>query len=404
MGKIIAGIDLEEYFKTKDINDAVEKLSIEEELLREEDPGYKGRVFSAKDLNIMMTHLHNVIKNKDKKKAKKIDKSDDEEKEIEYSTSVPNAIKTILDCLKEVDNDLYMRVLGIVIGMKKDILSIYNVHDENVSPRIKSGELPDKSTNSFKDWRAESFIALMEDLDDEEYKRIESIISKDTCSFEDIFKILHEMSHNFDTDRRKEMINRDDIVSKKKKDKCPPMTSVYLSETTAILFEHILCDYIETQNPKLTPLISQHLRKRLLTNFESINETAIKSGILRKYEEDEFIDSKFLEDTVSFYNVKESAIDSFKKDPSMYESRKYAIAAFLVPTMIKEYKSDRQEGKRKLVRYLELCRENDFDGALREFGIDMGDFGCLNRMIDNFKEYLYEYMPQEENAKTGDER
>ena len=405
MGDIVAGIDLEEYKKSKDIIDAAERLSIEEELLLEEDPEYSGTIISADALSSMMIHLTNVIENKRKKKSRIVtSKSDKEDEELYYDMQISEAIKEVLDCLKDVDNDLYLRALAIFIGTQKDTINIYNVHDSEISERIKRGELPECSVNSFADWRTETYVALMEDLDEDEYEELIEIMGKTGCSFKEMFKIMHEISHNFDTDRKKETVNSDDILAREKKDKYPEITRLYLSETTAILFEHILGEYIMRTNPKMIPLVERVFRDRIDSSKNMINETGVKVGILRRYEECGFVEEEYIKDMLKFFGLTQKSIDSFKEIPSMEESRKYALAAFLVPTMFKEYRSNISEGKAKLLNYLRCCRDNDFDGSLASFGIDINDTRSLNMMISNFKEYLYMFDPQKDYSTDEDVR
>lgn len=405
MNKILTGIELEEYESLKTLNDAAEKLSVEEEMFMEEDLEYQGTRISARDLNVMMNHITNLFKKKQKSKKVEILEEDvDEEESISYYMQVPFAIRDVLECLKEVDNNLYLRVLGVFIGVKNDTINIYNIYDKDVKEKIKRGELRDSSVNSFEKWRNESYVALMEDMDEDEYRKISTFINQNMCSFDEMFKIMHELAHNFDTDRRDIRTTGEDILEEKSKEKISYITRLYLSETTAIFFEHILGNYEARKNPEMRSLVKSVYARRIATNRKSINEAGIKSGILREYEEKGFVTQEYISEMLSFFGLNQNAIDSFIKRPSMYEARAYALAAFLVPTMIKVYESNREEGKKKVHKYLECCINDDFDGALACFGIDINNSRSLNQMIDNLKEYLYEFDPQEDYKHIKEER
>jgi len=182
------------------------------------------------------------------------------------------------------------------------------------------------------------------------------------------------------------------------------MTRIYLGETTAILFECILGDYLERKNPNYSVLVRQNAKERMQSCINSMYSTGLKSGLVREYESSGAITKGYIDSMIHFFHAKKDSMDRIKKDPEICSSRQYALAGFLVPTMIKEYRKDRIEGNKKIARYLECCINDDFEGALNVFGIDIGDTKILNTMIDNFKEYLDELDSVEIRRKSGEER
>lgn len=78
--------------------------------------------------------------------------------------------------------------------------------------------------------------------------------------------------------------------------------------------------------------------------------------------------------------------------------KRYAIAGLLAPTIVQEYRQDKEQGKILLKRYLEEIKNNNFQGALDIFGITTNNEG-INKLIQALNEQEKELYPDVEKSR-----
>jgi len=205
MGKIIQAGSLDEYLGMEDLDETAKKIIKDEKKIVAANPDYKGRIISNNEINEMMNHLISVINNRSKKTSPLNEVKRDAS--VYYTLSTSDAIREVLGCLRSIDEGLYYKALQLFINAKNDTLTIYNAHDSASREKVKSGEYAGESLNKARGEFSDVFVVLMREMNKADYDRIINIVGKDACSFDEMFVMMHEIAHNFDTDRSNMHVN-----------------------------------------------------------------------------------------------------------------------------------------------------------------------------------------------------
>lgn len=154
------------------------------------------------------------------------------ESSIYICTSTADAIRNILNFVKEIDDNLYIQSLKLFIGLKEGAIHIYDLYDEDVKKKIRNRELRERSCQNIRD----TYVVLNEYLDEKTAKDFSKIVNGDKCSVFEMIKLMHELSHNFDFNINNDVLIGKVILDTKNKDYFYPITAEYLCETTAVFF------------------------------------------------------------------------------------------------------------------------------------------------------------------------
>lgn len=162
-------------------------------------------------------------------------------------------------------------------------------------------------------------------------------------------------------------------------------------------FEIIFGDYLVKQKPELKPIIEEKIKTRILTNLRSVSETRLKSELVKVSDENNGVPKDFLDKVVGS-KKKEETEKRLLSDPHLVVSRRYAISMFLVPTMAKVYRENPERGKERIKEYLKCCKNNDFEGALASFGINVRDKDNYKQSLENYRGYIEKYLYPKEQS------
>ena len=374
--------------RIKTLDDVVEVIKKDEKNLILSDKTYNGPIITMSDLNMAMKDLLRIENQEHKKRnipEKRIPIN--LESSIYICTFTAEAIKNVLNFVKEIDDKLYIESLKLFIGLKEKSIHIYDIYDDDVKKKIKNRELNESSCNNGKG----TYVVLNEYLDEKTAKDFSKIVNGDKCSVFEMIKLMHELSHNFDTNINNDVQTRREILETKHKDKFYPITEEYLCETTAVFFETIFGDYLVSQKPELKPIIEEKMKNRILTNLKSVYKTRLKSELVKVSDENNGVPKDFLDKVVG-PKKREETEKRLLSDPRLAVSRRYAISMFLVPTMVKVYRENSKKGKERIKEYLKCCKNNDFEGALSSFGINIRDKDNYKQSLENYRAYIEKYL------------
>ena len=381
--------------KYKKLNKAIDALVVEEEVLEEADDKNKKYRIGSQFLSFIMremkkarpkSHLANSI----------VYPNGSDKNKILITISKSDMIKMALEFFEDLDRELYIKVMRLLIDINdKEVLKIYNYHDvEDFDGKDEQGfaNFEETTVRYTEKGRNRIYLVLMEDMESSEASFLKRTIESEAiCTYEDLFKLVHEIAHGFDKDEYFGL-DRKEILSKKTEARLPKTAETFLSETTAIFFEQLLADYLVNKNPNLKVISDQVTKSRISTNSNMVNATGIKAALLNEKKNILATSPRILDQIFEFYGVnKDKVIDAIIEEPSMYEERKYAFAELLVPSMIKKYREDPVAGRDKIKEYLRQVRDNNFAGALAVWDISFTKKG-FETLITNMKEYEQSYI------------
>ena len=387
-----------------ELNMATDDLWLEDEILEGADEENKDSRISIKDLN------HIVLRMKLNRSNKETSAIIPDEDDFVYTMEKNKMVKCALDFLRSIDLNLYLSTLKMIIGLNStDDIKMYNYHGvTDFSRKDKDGfrDFEERSQRMSDNGKSRIYLVLMENIGRDEALRLSKMVNlNDVCTYSDLFKLVHELAHGFDKKNNGISIVTDvgSLGIDENKD-IPKTAETYLSETTAILFENLLADYMIKQNPSNRAAVEQIMRKRIKSNRLATDSVGIKTSMMLAYKRSKIVFDERVETFSELFDIdSEDFKESLKELPVLYYDRKYALAELFVPTMIKKYKENRIRGIGRLLEYLEAVKNNDFKGALDAFDITLDKKG-LDLLLKNMKEYEESYFRDVDFTDVGEGR
>ena len=382
----------------QEFNSVIDDLFIEEEILADADKENMDSRISLKFLNYITRRM--IAQRKKENLKKVIISLDEDDRRVVITIGRCDMIKAALDFLDTIDKELYIGTLKGLIGLKENeeivIYNYYSVKDFDKCDERGFKEFERKSMRMSDKGRSKIYLVLMDNLNREDATNLNKLISSsDVCSFEDLFKFIHEVAHGFD--KNYEQLS---VVNVEKKpgskdvndDDLPKTAETYLSETTAIFFENVLGDHLISKCPANRVVVEQILRDRIISNRTLTDMVGLKTSLMLEKDERGFVSNEVSSEIASMFGLTfEEGKESIAESPFLYSDRKYVLAELFVPTMIKRYKEDRENGNKRILNYLNAVKNNDFRGALASFDITLNRAG-LEELLNNLREYEAKYM------------
>ena len=345
-------------------------------------------------------------------------------------------IRETLEFVRELDEDLYQRVLKFVITMdeSEDITIRSKYATQLTKPEYKKYSISRSPCSSVSKGERTVFLGLHNDYSEEKARKTSKAFPiDDFCVYKNVSTCIHEIAHGFDMDMEKEksqylnnmvtrlrgeanaipnvidkmvlflrhkqnVLNQNDInITDKEREKIldTNIARLYLCEATTIFCEYVYADFLLEKNPELGRIALQTNYDRICKIGGNIDRLHFLSKLGIEREQVKKLDEDFLIQLVTKENVTDSQLEKIEeKLPTMHKSRRYVLADILVPSMIETYNKDKEEGKKRYQRYLQCIKNNDFEGALNAFEIDIYSKEGVEQIMRNYKKNLAKYFPQ----------
>lgn len=387
--------------KDEELEKVADKLCFDENNMLLSDEDYHGYIIPLTELNKMMNHLNTIYSSEFQKQQNPLSRRPKINffGTLSFYKNTSQALKDVLDFLKEIDNDLYLYALRLFVGQEKDTINIYDLYSKEAQEQIKFGKLSHRSSNVGNECERKIFVVLDESLDSNIAEKIRNFIGSNKCTLRESITLMHEISHCFDRNYNKITVNPEHITDPRFVAKYPPVVSFYLSETTAIFFETIFAEHLAEKDPALQSSVDNLILSRICMNQLSVKRARALSALVRIKEEKGYVPEGFLSH-ITQKGVSETLRKDIISSHPLYQIRKYALSQFFVPTMVKKYNEDKSLGKERIKKYLECCCNDDFDGALKAFDMDIQDKDTYNSMLDNYRDFIVKY--REKNKPEPD--
>lgn len=277
----------------------------------------------------------------------------------------------MLDFFKSIDIELYNKARAIIENRYPNTKTyIYDFHKAD----------PNHSTFysvQYEDGKARLFLPLGYSLSKSELESIHHEHGDDFYTLDDLYSIVHEISHLLD-------------INPEKYTKEPLRTRDILTEITPNVFELMLSEYLLSKGIFEESVIKDKKVKKNNSLFTHANLCRIKLGFLELKKKkgeiaQEDIEAMMKEDILGeneFINIINLIVNS---GVSVIENRRYAFAGMYAPIIFQKCKASSNQGL--LQKYLYECSENiPFTDILHGFGIDI-------------KSDIYKYLGEENKAK-----
>ena len=308
-------------------------------------------------------------------------------------------ISLALDYFKSIDEEFYKVLNDIVLGQNSKIkINIYKMSE------IKDCKQEDIEFNDFRKYkksplnnRKHNRIIIYMPLNHKwknDKKDSSECLEKDEGTLDDVYTLVHELSHIFDL--YLDYIIKEDgrtIISK-------IVCNNYLfTESTAIGFERFLVKYL-LENRIINDKKDAEYEYKMRAN-DTINKcylTYARLVLARKKEEKNYISSEDIDEITEAmgldYNEKTNLINVLLKNQEevFLSDAGYAFSGIISPT-IEELLNNRKIDDLK--KYMYASRMGDFKGALNAIGIELSR-GGLEKLKKTMIKNRYEFEQREE--------
>jgi hypothetical protein len=293
-------------------------------------------------------------------------------------------LQVTLNFFKSIDSELYRKAINTILQQSKNIKTrIYNIHqvknDFDQEDNLGLSEYTRHGCVQSRNGFATVNIPIRGEIEEEE----EVVLNKDEGTLNDLYVVVHEISHLFDLDLDSE---RTEILGKTRGQKTE-ITRELLGEATASAFEGMLTEYL-LKNKIYSQEAIQEMDK---LNINSYLKDAIlvyaKLLLAKEKSKNGEIKMKFIEKFMRENGFSLKYIRYMTKriinDPrNMLFEKRYALGGLISPTIIKKYN---EEGANTLKKYLEEAKNGNLVGALAALGIELNENG-INQLISNMQD------------------
>lgn len=222
-------------------------------------------------------------------------------------------------------------------------------------------------------------------------KKEANIINKNNPTLEDLYLIVHELSHILDLNleigktTKKEIAGEQEIYEDN-------ITRELTAEATAIAFEGLLSDYLLENKAYPKAAIQQISNRRINSCLQKARTVYTKLILAREKEEKGKISLDFIENNMRNYGLSVQGVRGIANNIVNYPDdilmqNRYAIGGLIAPTIVKTYK---EKGAEPIKAYLEYAKQCDLKLALNQIGMQLDNEG-IERLNSNFKEYKQLY-------------
>lgn len=300
-----------------------------------------------------------------------------------------------LDFFKSIDISIYRQAIETVLQQHENIkLKIYNVHEvKDFNKKDEFNLLEYTSDGSVQSNKGNAVVNVPTKV--KVNSKEENILDENECTLEDLYTVVHEISHLFDLDLESERASNEELKGERPESKASD-TRELLGEATTIAFEGMLTDYL-TKNTDYSKQTIEEISSIRINSFMQDARLVYAKLLLAKEKSQngeitlQYIEKFMRDNNFSTQYVRRMARNIIDDPRSMNFEKRYALGGLIAPTIIKKYKED---GPSILKKYLEESKNGNFKGAMNTLGIQLNDEG-LKVLVNNLKEQILDLSKEE---------
>jgi len=262
------------------------------------------------------------------------------------------SISIVLNFFESLGNkQWYEQAKNIILGQNKDIsISIFREKDvSDFSDKNEDGLYKYSYGSEVQQSQNNHNKAIVRISLNDEFLDVENCIPKDKFTIEDIYSIVHEMSHTFDLGENEGAVQERQLFA----------------EMTSYCFEKMLTEYLVNNN-----IINEAIREKIeenkmKSNFRHARTVCAKINLIKFKEKEKILTKENIKQMIEKENIKDPLyIQSMLKDllisvPYIDYDARYPIGMVTAHQYIKMYKKDKKQAIENLSKYCESIKRGD---------------------------------------------
>lgn len=300
-----------------------------------------------------------------------------------------------LDFFKSIDLSVYRQAIETILQQHENIkMKIYNIHEvKDFNKKDEFNLLEYTSDGSVQSNKGNAVVNVPTKV--KVNSKEEKILDENECTLEDLYTVVHEISHLFDLDLESEKTSNEELKGKRPESKVSN-TRELLGEATTIAFEGMLTDYL-LKNTDYSKQTIEEISSIRINSFMQDARLVYAKLLLAKEKSKngeitlQYIEKFMRDNNFSTQYVRRMARNIIDDPRGMNFEKRYALGGLIAPTIIKKYKED---GPSILKKYLEESKNGNFKGAMNTLGIQLNSEG-LKVLVNNLKEQILDLSKEE---------
>lgn len=285
------------------------------------------------------------------------------------------AISIVLNFFNSLGNkEWYEKAKNIILGQNKNIgINIFTDEDIiDVFEEDKDGFYK-YSYGSEVEFKEDGSKALVKVLLNDEFSDVIDYIPANKFTIQDIYDIVHEISHTFDLGNNKKSIDARQLFT----------------EITPYCFEKMLGDYLEKNNIVNRIVVDKIARRRTNISCRRAREVFTKINLIKLKEKEETLTKNNIKRMLEQKGINNTEYvratfrDILLTIPSIDYDARYPIAELTAHKYMKLYREDEKETIERLKKYCEeIKRGNSNDEVLTLVGCPINSEQVLKIVND----------------------
>ena len=271
-------------------------------------------------------------------------------------------IEQVLNFFKSIDDELYEKAKAILEGRDENVEIIFanasddrNWYDES-NVKMQSGK---------------SVINILTQQELPRGQRLEA----DMCTLEDLFGLVHEISHTFDIDYTKKQ--------SQEKRSAINFTRRFYGESLPIAFETLLTEYLIEKTDYPINAIEQRYYRRTNDLYDMTSIQYAKLLLAKVQEQEGEITNENMQEFIQKnglgLNYARYIVSRINDDPQSFMGRnRYPIAGLIGPKIVNAYK---ESGSIAIKEYLTAVKDDRQEDLLKTLGITMDEDGISKLVL-----------------------
>ena len=285
-------------------------------------------------------------------------------------------IKIALDFFQSLGSKYYENVKKVILNTNENVeINFVNVNKTNTDKR--------RANVHTEMGKSSVYIPYQDDIPKE------MNLDDDICTFQDLYALVHENGHLLDKNDDLSLPIVDYFTKPKLRYKENKTRNLF-TETTAILFETLLTEYLlkETSYSKEVVIDTYNSRQNLL--FRSMSRTYSILLLAKEIEKNGELTQIDVQNYIKEINVNERFFDyiaheiiNLKNEDTIEVTIEYLIGTIVTPTIVHKYHED---GIEAIDKYIKLLKENNLEGVVDYLGISFENDESYEQVLNNIFE------------------
>lgn len=279
-------------------------------------------------------------------------------------------VKIALDFFESINQKLYEKARDVILNIdERASIDIVNVNINGMKGR----------EGNVRTVMGKSRVYVPTQIELSSKEALES----EMCTIEDLYTLVHEISHLFDLNFEDSLPNREELIGQEKNNN-KKITRELFGESTAISFEHLLTEYLMRETDYSNEAIKQSYNRRMNDLYDMTSSIYCRLLLVKESEKSGEITQDMLKTFIKNNGLSISyfrhMVDKIIRDShSLTYRNRYVVAGAISPTIVERY---HKHGIETLDKYLDAVKNDDLKEVLSVLDISLDNKG-IKQVIGN---------------------